>query len=489
MIGRRQHNKPRITTDERANVLLQELAQVRAALAETEARSEEQRLALEGRVQDVGMMRIQLRARDARIAALQKEVSDLGSPARRNEQNGEVKSESAFLTQMRAALAESEARSEERRFALENRSQEVGLMRIQLRVRDARIATLDKEVSDLGGAPGRQNEPIGGVMSDTAASLNDTIVALTATVADRDKSIAALTARQLAKDETLAASRSDFARAVADNEVQRKNLGTLEAALVAANTRLAEEQAAALAALELRNSTEAAIGEQRQRLARREVELAAVVRDRDASVAAAATVQPEHIEQGARLAVASARVLELEAEVLGQAHAITSLQEETRVSLERARALEADLHAAEDFILRLEADLRVKSARLDELANARKDGGASAIDEAVPGGAAPLFIRTDESEAVHVLGRKTTIGRTPENDVQIDAQYISRHHAMILSGPTDTIIEDLNSTNGVIVNGRRVLRQTLKDGDIVLIGDVPFRFAAAPERAALQNRA
>jgi hypothetical protein len=326
-------------------------------------------------------------------------------------------------------------------------------------------------------------------MSDTAASLNDTIVALTATVADRDKSIAALTAKQLAKDETLAASRSDFARAVADNEVQRKNLGTLEAALVAANTRLAEEQAAALAALELRNSTEAAIGEQRQRLARREVELAAVVRDRDASVAAAATVQPEHIEQGARLAVASARVLELEAEVLGQAHAITSLQEETRVSLERARALEADLHAAEDFILRLEADLRVKSARLDELANARKDGGASAIDEAVPGGAAPLFIRTDESEAVHVLGRKTTIGRTPENDVQIDAQYISRHHAMILSGPTDTIIEDLNSTNGVIVNGRRVLRQTLKDGDIVLIGDVPFRFAAAPERAALQNRA
>jgi pSer/pThr/pTyr-binding forkhead associated (FHA) protein len=35
----------------------------------------------------------------------------------------------------------------------------------------------------------------------------------------------------------------------------------------------------------------------------------------------------------------------------------------------------------------------------------------------------------------------------------------------------------LNSTNGVIVNGRRILRQTLKDGDIVLIGKAPFRFA------------
>jgi pSer/pThr/pTyr-binding forkhead associated (FHA) protein len=76
-----------------------------------------------------------------------------------------------------------------------------------------------------------------------------------------------------------------------------------------------------------------------------------------------------------------------------------------------------------------------------------------------------------------MLGRKTTIGRTPDNDVQVDAKFVSRHHAVILAGPTHTIIEDLNSTNGVIVNGRRILRQTLKDGDIVLIGKAPFRFA------------
>jgi hypothetical protein len=196
-------------------------------------------------------------------------------------------------------------------------------------------------------------------------------------------------------------------------------------------------------------------------------------------------VQTEHLGQDARLATASARVLELEAEALDQARAITALQEAARVSVERARALEAGLRAAEDSIHRLEAELRMKSARLDELAMTPENPlGASATYE-VPESATPLFIRTDESEVVHVLGRKTTIGRTSENDVQIDAQYISRHHAVILSGPTDTIIEDLNSTNGVIVNGRRVRRQTLKDGDIVLIGKVPFRFAAPRERAAL----
>ena len=67
--------------------------------------------------------------------------------------------------------------------------------------------------------------------------------------------------------------------------------------------------------------------------------------------------------------------------------------------------------------------------------------------------------------------------------MQIDAQYISRHHAVILAERTHTIIEDLNSTNGVIVNGRRVLRQSLKDGDIVLIGKAPFRFAVRPVAA------
>ncbi len=76
-----------------------------------------------------------------------------------------------------------------------------------------------------------------------------------------------------------------------------------------------------------------------------------------------------------------------------------------------------------------------------------------------------------------MLGRKTTIGRTPDNDLQIDVKYISRHHAVILVGPAHAIIEDLNSTNGVMVNGRRVTRQILRDGDQVAIARAEYRFA------------
>jgi hypothetical protein len=96
----------------------------------------------------------------------------------------------------------------------------------------------------------------------------------------------------------------------------------------------------------------------------------------------------------------------------------------------------------------------------------------------LPEGATRLLICKEHGrEIVHVLGRKTSIGRTPENDLQIDAKFISRHHAVILAGPVHTVIEDLNSTNGVLVNGQRVTRQMLQDGDEVVFGRAQYRFA------------
>ncbi len=60
---------------------------------------------------------------------------------------------------------------------------------------------------------------------------------------------------------------------------------------------------------------------------------------------------------------------------------------------------------------------------------------------------------------MHVLGRRTRIGRGPDNEVVLDTKHVSRYHAVLLAGPTHTSIEDLKSTNGVFVNGKRVSRQ------------------------------
>jgi general secretion pathway protein A len=67
------------------------------------------------------------------------------------------------------------------------------------------------------------------------------------------------------------------------------------------------------------------------------------------------------------------------------------------------------------------------------------------------------------------LGR-LIVGRTPDNDVQIDSRFISRHHCQVITTAHSCVIEDLNSTNGIYVKSNRVRRHYLNDGDVVLVG-------------------
>jgi len=65
---------------------------------------------------------------------------------------------------------------------------------------------------------------------------------------------------------------------------------------------------------------------------------------------------------------------------------------------------------------------------------------------------------------------RLVIGRTPDNDLQIDSKFISRHHCQIVTQLDSCLIEDLNSTNGLYVQSKRVRRHNLNDGDVVQIG-------------------
>jgi pSer/pThr/pTyr-binding forkhead associated (FHA) protein len=65
---------------------------------------------------------------------------------------------------------------------------------------------------------------------------------------------------------------------------------------------------------------------------------------------------------------------------------------------------------------------------------------------------------------------RTIIGRTPDNDLQIDSRFVSRHHCQIITKPNACIVEDLNSTNGIMVKSKRVRRHNLNDGDVITIG-------------------
>ncbi len=79
------------------------------------------------------------------------------------------------------------------------------------------------------------------------------------------------------------------------------------------------------------------------------------------------------------------------------------------------------------------------------------------------------------------LGR-LVIGRTVDNDVQIESKFISRHHCQIVTTADGSVLEDLNSTNGVYVKSKRVRKHHLNDGDVIVLGKHEIMYL--DERAA-----
>jgi predicted component of type VI protein secretion system len=69
-----------------------------------------------------------------------------------------------------------------------------------------------------------------------------------------------------------------------------------------------------------------------------------------------------------------------------------------------------------------------------------------------------------------------TIGRLPDNLVQIDNPAVSGHHARIYWDTDHYVVEDNESTNGTYINNHRVSKATLNDGDLVLIGKHGIQF-------------
>jgi len=63
-----------------------------------------------------------------------------------------------------------------------------------------------------------------------------------------------------------------------------------------------------------------------------------------------------------------------------------------------------------------------------------------------------------------------TIGRSVDNDVHISDHTVSSHHAKIFTYLNSSYIEDLHSSNGTFINGKRIEKHTLKPGDVVTIG-------------------
>jgi pSer/pThr/pTyr-binding forkhead associated (FHA) protein len=98
---------------------------------------------------------------------------------------------------------------------------------------------------------------------------------------------------------------------------------------------------------------------------------------------------------------------------------------------------------------------------------------------------ARLVVRAGDGEGASypLAAAETLIGRSSRTDITLEDEGISREHALILyeeeSG--SFTVEDLQSTNGTQVNGKRVRSVTLQHGDELLIGRTCFVFHCEPD--------
>jgi hypothetical protein len=105
-----------------------------------------------------------------------------------------------------------------------------------------------------------------------------------------------------------------------------------------------------------------------------------------------------------------------------------------------------------------------------------------------PGPAAPevselepaTFVLHWDGQRRAVDKQQIVLGRSRECDIQLADPNVSRRHAELRQEGSSFWVVDLGSTNGLEVNGRRVKRAKLDDGDTFTVGSTDVRFAREP---------
>ncbi len=113
-----------------------------------------------------------------------------------------------------------------------------------------------------------------------------------------------------------------------------------------------------------------------------------------------------------------------------------------------------------------------------ELVSANDDPGVTAVRPVLP----RFFLRGASPEVGNrsdALVGVVTIGRGPDCNLRFDTPGLSRTHARLMATETGVQIEDLGSSNGSYLNGKRILRAEAKVGDELAFDVLRFRVAGA----------
>lgn len=85
------------------------------------------------------------------------------------------------------------------------------------------------------------------------------------------------------------------------------------------------------------------------------------------------------------------------------------------------------------------------------------------------------LVPLEGGNAIELSRDLTVVGRKEDCDLRLDHKSISKFHCVIVKMENTLLIRDLGSTNGTMVNGKKIRRATLKNSDCLNIANLPFR--------------
>ncbi len=223
--------------------------------------------------------------------------------------------------------------------------------------------------------------------------------------------------------------------------------------------------------------------------------------------AAASAMAASHAEQTAQMTMLRGQIEELSARLAtpdAERHAlearVAALTKEVAESYSRGTRLESMISELRATIGQLDTLLAERDAELQRATqmasmNAYALGRVqTSIDElgrtltasetASAQAQVSILTRVDNGQNHSVVLRgRTTIGRDRDNDLPLAMRSVSRHHAVLIPGFRTAFVQDLSSTNGVLVNERRVRCARLEHGDMISLGEAQFRYTMTPAPA------
>jgi pSer/pThr/pTyr-binding forkhead associated (FHA) protein/peptidoglycan hydrolase CwlO-like protein len=365
---------------------------------------------------------------NAKVAEYQDELLTLErGVAERNDRLTSASADKASLEEKVAALEHDlAARDEQLRGHEETRQRTEAELRERLARAQRLQAELDERSRQLDDALTR------------LASREEAVARLEQTIAEGDRSMNEL--------------RSELADVRSENQRSLTLRDELSAAAARFEAALAERDGKIAALLESSDSVETALGASEKRVEKLEGLLAEAGKEMAALQESLAAAERRGVRLAEKLRDKQRALDLLERSAARLDHLGASLEGvDRRFSGPPTKVLSADLRPGKPAILEAESPATVVKATVRRRMIVTLDG--------------------EERTSYPLRGTDVTIGRSAESDIRLRSPFVSRLHARISMRDAKTLIEDLGSKNGVLLNSNPIDRTAaLHDGDIISLG-------------------